>query len=549
MNELQELQAELELERARRIAAELKIVELSAATGHTNTLVPPLKSGEEKYRRIIENMNIGLLEVDLQGRILYANQSFCTMSGYSYDEMIGLVAEDLFMRNNEQEKNIIVEKHRLRKDGIDDAYEVNVTNRAGESKWWLISGAPMYGHNGQVEGSIGIHLDITMQKDLEFNLTRARKLAEETAQAKESFLVNMSHEIRTPMNAILGIGRQLIKTSLDTQQSSFVNAINTAADNLLVIINDILDFSKIEAGKMPLEKIGFDMRALFDQVDRILAQNARAKGLDFILSVDEKIAPVLTGDPFRITQILLNLLSNSIKFTEKGSISISCRVAENRETDQLISIIVEDTGIGMDQNFLKNIFRKFTQESVNNARKYGGTGLGMAITRQLIGLMQGKIEIESQKNYGTKVEILLTFPKGVEADLPKKEKIPVNVELLQDKQILLVEDNQLNRLVARTILKRYKMQISEAENGEIAVDRLKTSRFDLVLMDMQMPIMDGVTATKIIRSEVDAGIPIIALTANALKGEQDKCMDAGMNDFITKPFDESKLLEVIIKHL
>ncbi|MEI6898331.1 MAG: response regulator [Bacteroidota bacterium] len=508
-----------------------------------------LRRREEKYRRIIENMNIGLLEVDLKGKIRYANQSFCAMSGYCTDELKGVVAEDLFMKDKDADRNTILEKHKARQDGQYDAYEVNVTNRTGESKWWLISGAPMYDDDGIVIGSIGIHLDITLQKDLEFNLTEAKKFAEETAHAKEVFLANMSHEIRTPMNAILGLGKQLLKTPLDSQQESFLKAINTAADNLIVIINDILDFSKIEAGKMPLEKIGFNMKGLCMQVERILSQNAKSKGLDFIIEADETIAPVLIGDPFRVNQVLLNLISNSIKFPEKGNIRLSCHVLNTTETHQELMISVEDTGIGIDKKYLKSIFQKFTQENVNMARKFGGTGLGMAITQQLVGLMKGTITIDSIKGSGTKIDIRITFPKGQKSDLPVQEKVPANIEELRNKKILLVEDNQINRLVARSILKIYGVQVTEASDGQIAVDLLKSSNFDIVLMDMQMPVMDGLEATRIIRAEVNSTIPIIALTANALKGEQDKCMEAGMNDFISKPFDESRLLEVILKYL
>ncbi len=508
-----------------------------------------LKRREEKYRRIIENMNIGLLEVDLQGHIHYANQSFCTMSGYLVDELIGKVAEDLFMEHSNDDKKIILERHEMRKKGLYDAYEVRIRHHSGEPKWWLISGAPIYDDIGNPIGSIGIHLDITMQKDLEINLTQARKIAEETARAKEVFLANMSHEIRTPLNAILGLGNQLSKTSLDPIQESFLNAINTSSDNLLVIINDILDYSKIEAGKMRIEHIGFEMTSLLRQIELTLSQNARSKGLEFILETDESLAPVLIGDPYRINQAILNLLSNSIKFTEKGTILLGCRVKDTSETEQQLTITVEDTGIGIDPKFLGSIFQKFSQENVNAARKYGGTGLGMAITYQLVSLMKGTIEIESQKGEGTKAEITLRFPIGNKRDLPVKEERHVNIDVLRGKRILIVEDNQLNRVVAGTILGTYKVEVTEAVNGQEAIDLMKTHDFDLVLMDMQMPVIDGLTATKIIRSEISRDVPIIALTANALQGEQDKCMEAGMDDFITKPFIESRLLEVILKHL
>jgi PAS domain S-box-containing protein len=508
-----------------------------------------LKQREEKYTRIIENMNIGLLEVDLEGRITYANQSFCRMSGYGTDELAGVVAEDILMRDNETDRNIILDKNRERSRGIYDAYEVVVTTRNGDDKWWLISGAPVYSDDGRVNGSIGIHLDITMQKDLEKNLTEARLHAEETAYAKEVFLANMSHEIRTPMNAIHGLGRQLLKTGLDSKQESFVNAINTASDNLLVIINDILDFSKIEAGKMPIEKIGFDLRPLFRQVETILGPKAISKCLDFEIDIDQNVAPILIGDPYRINQILLNLIGNSIKFTETGKVSMMCKVIGSSQSEQELVITIEDTGIGMDQKFLENIYQKFSQENANNARKYGGTGLGMAITQQLTTLMEGTMHIESEKNRGTKVHIFLRLPIGLASDLPTRAEVHTDPEILRNKKILLVEDNPLNRLVVRTVLKIHGIAITEANNGQEAIDQMTSNRFDLILMDVQMPMMDGITATKIIRSEISGDIPIIALTANALRSELDHCIAAGMNDFVTKPFDETTLIRVLLKYL
>ena len=508
-----------------------------------------LKQREEKYTRIIENMNIGLLEVDLEGHITYANQSFSQMSGFTADELTGVVAEDIFMRDSETNRKIITQKNNDRSRGIYDAYEVQITDRNGNHRWWLISGAPVYDDNKKVTGSIGIHLDITGQKDLQIRLQEARRNAEEAAHAKETFLANMSHEIRTPMNAILGLGKQLAKTNLDSRQESFVSAINTASDNLLVIINDILDFSKIEAGKLPIEKIGFDMKALIGQVEIIMAPKARSKCLDFTVDTDENIAPILIGDPFRINQILLNLISNSIKFTETGMVALRCRVALSGPNEQQLIITVEDTGIGMDKKFLDNIFQKFSQENANNARKYGGTGLGMAITQQLTALMQGSIHIESEKGMGTKVEIRLPFAVGNSDNLPTREKVLLDPGMLKNKRILMVEDNPLNRLVARTVLKSYGVIVTEANNGQEAIDLLKSNSFDLILMDVQMPVMDGLQATSIIRADISLDIPIIALTANALKGEQDRCIDAGMNDFVTKPFEESTLVQTLLKYL
>ena len=370
-------------------------------------------------------------------------------------------------------------------------------------------------------------------------------MAEDTAKTKEIFLANMSHEIRTPMNAILGLGKQLLKTELSTYQRSFLESITTAADNLLVIINDILDFSKIESGKLDLEAIDFNLPAVLTQLRNMLSNKIEEKGLKCEMYLDRAISPVLKGDPHRINQILLNLLSNSIKFTDQGSISLSCSLIESHADRQVIELTVADTGIGVDKKYLKKIFQKFSQESVNIARKYGGTGLGMAITKQLVDLMDGKISIESEKNQGTKVSIRLTLPVGHQQEKAEKPKPLISHQRLKGKKILLVEDNKLNRLVAKTILAHFGILVTEAVNGEIAVEILRKETFDLVLMDMQMPVMDGIDATMMIRKEISTTLPIIALTAHALKSEELRCREAGMNDFIAKPFEEDKLINVL----
>lgn len=350
---------------------------------------------EEKYRSIIANMNLGLLEVNMDEVIQFANNSFCEMSGYSPEELIGKKAADLFVRGDNAE--IAETKNELRKEGISDAYEIGVTNKKGEQKWWLISGAPRYDDLDNLVGSIGIHLDITAQKKLELELLDARESAEQSAAAKEIFLANMSHEIRTPMNAIIGMGRQLHRTPLDDQQEFYLETINKAAEHLLVLINDILDISKIEAGKLNLEHIGFRPDEVIDHCIQVMEHKAEEKGLKLLKENSPEKSTIFIGDPYRLTQILLNLLSNAIKFTEEGKVTISCLLQPVINNRQLIILSVKDTGIGMDGDFLSTIFRKFTQEEQSTARKYGGTGLGMSISKQLTELMNGQIEVSSKK--------------------------------------------------------------------------------------------------------------------------------------------------------
>lgn len=351
------------------------------------------------------------------------------------------------------------------------------------------------------------------------------------------------------MNAILGMSKQLQKTTLNQQQQSFLEIIGTAAENLLVIINDILDFSKLEAGKVTLEEIGFNMRDLITNTSRVLKLKAEEKGLQFDVSVAHEVCKVLKGDPFRINQVLMNLLSNSIKFTKRGQVTLQCLLKKNAPGIQRLEIIISDTGKGMDEGYLKNLFNKFSQEDESIARSYGGTGLGMSIVKQLVELMNGTITVKSKKDEGTQVTIQLSFETGQESDLPKKDNSHVEAHILADKKILLVEDNEMNRVVAETILNQYGATIYEAVNGMEAIDAIRARQYDIVLMDIQMPVMDGLEATRIIRKDIQSNIPVIALTANAVKGEMEKCIQAGMNDYLSKPFEEEDLIRLIAKWL
>jgi CheY-like chemotaxis protein len=358
----------------------------------------------------------------------------------------------------------------------------------------------------------------------------------------------MSHEIRTPMNAILNMGKQLEKTILDATQHSYLEAINHAASHLLVIINDILDFSKIEAGKLVLQQIAFELDELIHQAAEVIRIKAEEKNIWLNVKMNEACKQVVIGDPFRLNQVVLNILSNAIKFTNEGGVTIDVHTAELRNNVMSVDIKVVDTGIGMSQDFLKNLFNDYAQEDESVAHKYGGTGLGMGISKQLMEMMGGHIEVKSKKGVGTEVTLHIGLPKGEQSDLKQEEKIVVDASLLNNKKILLVDDNKMNRLVAITILKPYGTIITEAENGEEAVAAVVTKpsdAYDIILMDVRMPEMDGISATRFIRKEGFTQVPIIALTASAVKGEREKCIDAGMNDFLSKPFDEESLLQIL----
>ncbi len=504
-----------------------------------------LKIQEEKYRNILANMNLGLIEVDTEETILFANQSFTEISGFETSELVGRKANEIFVFGENFE--IIKTKQGIRRQGISDIYQIPVKNKRGELRWWAISGAPNFDDNGNLVGSIGIHLDVTEQKQLEIELEIEKQKAEAASKAKETFLANMSHEIRTPLNAIIGFLRELSKQELTELQKKYIENSSIASKHLLAIINNILDISKIEAGEMSLEEEAFVLENSINNVITVLSPKADQKGIHLYYNKNPQIAKALEGDALRIEQILFNLVGNSLKFTQKGEISVVSKLINDFPDSQDICISVIDTGIGMDKEFLNSIFRKFSQEDLEITRKFGGTGLGMAITNELIQLMKGKIEIQSKKNSGTTINIFLNFKKGDKKKL-KKARQESTITSLENISILLVEDNEMNRMVAQNTLQFYNCKVTEAENGLESLEILKVKNFDIILMDIQMPEMDGIEATKFIRSEFNLTTPIIALTANAFKSEIEKCKMAGMNDYVTKPFDEINLIETIAKY-
>jgi len=504
-----------------------------------------LKAQEEKYRNIIANMNLGLLEVDKNENILFANQSFCEISGYDLNELIGSTTS-LFMLSDE-EKALFEEKNELRSRGIYDNYEIAVKNKGGEIRWWFISGAPNYNDEGNQIGSIGIHLDITLQKELESELAVAKNRAEEASEAKEAFLANMSHEIRTPLNAIIGMIRELSREDLTAQQQNYLSHTDTAARHLLSIVNSILDISKIEAGELELDEHDFSLEAVIANIKSILHAKAFAKKIELSTGVSDRIWPAYVGDSARIRQVLINLLDNAIKFTAEGYVHLNVEVIAEEESSQIIRIMVSDTGIGMETKYLEQLFSKFTQEEKSTSRRFGGTGLGMSISREIIKLMNGTIDVKSEKGKGTQFIMEVRLLKGNIDNLADSSVI--NQHLLQGTHILLAEDNVMNRYIANKSLSHFGCTVDEAENGYAALELLKKNQYDMILMDIQMPELDGVETTRIIRNELKLKIPIIAITANAFKKDIDLYLSIGMNAYVTKPFEEEVLFDTISSQL
>ena len=374
----------------------------------------------------------------------------------------------------------------------------------------------------------------------------ARTEAEDARKTQDKFLANMSHEIRTPMNGIQGMTKLLMETTLTPQQKEFTAIINRSVDNLLVIINDILDFSRIKAGKITIEKIDFRLQDVIGNVQSLFDHRTRKKGLRFDLDIDPRIPEWLQGDPRRLNQVLINLISNAVKFTEKGSVNLIVRQEaprpgpEQRNTKEVeLSFTVTDTGAGIPAERLPHIFDSFSQTGLDFSRKYGGTGLGLAICRQLLDMQGGSIDVASTVGSGTSFTFRLSFECRTIANSPQQVAHSVKdfAGLLTDRKVLVVEDNQVNQKLMDYVLRRVGAAITLANNGVEAIEKLKVNSYDLIIMDLQMPRMDGYETTKYLRTQLQLRTPVMAMTANAMSGEQIRCLEAGMNDYMTKPFD------------
>ncbi|MBU2884562.1 PAS domain S-box protein [Gilvimarinus agarilyticus] len=519
-----------------------------------------MEKSEEKYRWLSEYSADMICLHEPDGRYKYLSSSVKDLLGYEQDELIGvslydLIHPDLFHTFKSQ-----VDVKSLNEYGF-SGIESRLRKKDGSYVWVEFYAKPIYNEKQEVVSIQSSTRDISKRRKFDEAIQRAMRLAENakqeaiaSAKAKENFLSTMSHEIRTPLNAILGVTNLLLMEELEQKHLDHLNLLKFSGENLLSLINDILDYNKIESGKIDFEKVDFNLREVLINLKQSVMPEVDKKGLELVLNYDEQLPNMFVGDSVRITQIINNLLSNAVKFTEEGFIKLDISLIERKGSVAQIRFEIHDTGIGVASANQSVIFENFAQASDDTTRKFGGTGLGLAITKKLLLLMGSKISLDSELGYGSIFYFDIELPIGNELDVLPDTKSGSSVfENVADRDIhiLVAEDNRANQIVLEKFLQKWGMKVEFVENGRLALERSKIECYDLILMDLQMPEMDGYQATQEIRklsTTYGQNLPIIALTASALLDVRKKVKELGMTDYITKPFNPEELYKKILKN-
>jgi len=521
---------------------------------------------ESQYARsLIEASLDPLVTISMKGKIMDMNEALANITGMTREKLTGTDFLDYF---TEPQKAREVYQEVFAKGSVADS-PLTLRHMNGKLTDVLFNGSVYRDNQGNVLGVVIVARDVTEQKRIAAELTEAivfaelaatiaeeakvkadaaRGIAEDAVKAKQQFLSTMSHEIRTPMNAIIGFTKVVLKTSLSSKQQEYLNAIKTSGDALIVLINDILDLAKVDAGKMVFEQTPFEMERSISAMLHLFEPKIQEKNLTLVKTYDEKIPKVLLGDPVRLHQIILNLVSNAVKFTREGKITVDARIVDEDEKHVNIEFSVTDTGIGINEDKLPRIFENFQQASSQTSRLFGGTGLGLAIVKQLVEAQGGSIYVKSKIDHGSDFCFRLGFGKTDAKAESETITSPPNTEM-KNVKVLVVEDIALNQLLMRTLLDDFGFECDIAANGKIAIEKLKVKQYDIVLMDLQMPEMNGFETAAYIRRKLNSAIPIIALTADVTTADLARCKGVGMDDYISKPVDERLLHRKIITFL
>ena len=559
-----------------RKAAEARVLELNATLEQqVQERTAQLRELVARERGLLTSAPSAIIATDTEGRITLFNPAAEAMLGYKAQQVIGTHVQRLHAAGEVRARIDTLSQQLGRPLGLLDFLAHNLQSKTPERGEWsyvrsdgrrvpvLLSSSVLRDDAGHALGFIVMAVDLSERKRLEAELTTLNQALQERSvqaeaanRAKSSFLANMSHEIRTPMNAVIGITYLLEQTALDERQRELVDKIGLSSQALLAVINDVLDLSKIEAGEMPLDDTVFDLRRTIDGVTGVLSLQAERKGIDLATRVADGVPQLLHGDPIRIAQLLTNLVSNAIKFTDRGGVVVDVQCTRRTPRVATVRLSVVDTGIGIAPELQASVFTPFTQVDSSATRRFGGTGLGLSIVKRLVDLMGGEVGLHSTPGRGSEFWVALTLPL---ATAPAASPVPndaTDAEVLRGRRlegvrVLLVDDSAINLDVGRAVLGSEGAQVRVAADGAEALQTLRAEpqAFDVVLMDVQMPRMDGHEATRCIRREPAlAALPVIALTAGALSSERERAIDAGMNDFITKPFEAESMIERVRAH-
>ena len=525
-----------------------------------------LKKQESLFaRRLIEASLDPLVTISPKGKITDMNQATINITGLDREKLTGTNFLDYFTEP-QKAKEVYQE---VFANGSVVNFPLTLRHVDGKLTDVLFNGSEYKDGSGKVLGVVIVARDVTAEKQIAAELTEAKIFAElvtelaiaakakaesamrtakDAVKAKQQFLSNMSHEIRTPMNAIIGFTKVLLKTELSGKQKEYLSAIKLSGEALIVLINDILDLAKVDAGKMVFEKIPFRLALSIDAMLHLFEPKIQEKNLTLVKEFDKDIPKILLGDPVRLHQIILNLLSNAVKFTVTGTISVFVRILHDDEKKVTLEFVVSDTGIGIPKENIGKIFENFQQASSGTSRLYGGTGLGLAIVKQLVENQHGSVHVKSKPDIGSVFSFVLDFQKTTEQPEEELENVDFD-KTLKGVKVLVVEDIALNQLLMKTLLDDFGFESEIANNGKIAIEKLASNTYDIILMDLQMPEMNGFEATEYIRNKLKLKVPIIAITSDVTTVDLSKCKAVGMNDYIAKPIDERLLYTKIIGFL
>lgn len=492
-----------------------------------------------------------LSKTDKYGVITEVTDAFCELTGFTKNELIG--SSHKILRHPDTNKELIENIWKTIKNGKTWIGEIKNKTKTGEDYWVYANISPDYDYKGNHIGYLSIKYDITSNKKFLKQLKAEKDKATKANSAKSEFLANMSHEIRTPLNGIIGLTELCLQSSLNKTQKNYLEKALFSSKSLLNILNDILDYSKIEAGKIDINHEEFNLNTLLENVSNLFISKIYEKNLKFNYSIDSDVPLIVIGDALRITQILSNYLSNAIKFTEKGSIELNISLISKDKENILLSFKVKDTGIGVSEEKQNEIFNSFSQEDSSTTKEYGGTGLGLSISKNLVELMEGEVFFKSHKNIGSIFGFKLNLKEVSNSESNNNKstfsnKLEIqNIKVVSEKNALIVEDNEINQLVISRILKNIGFKVDIVNNGKDAIEYFKENSYDIVFMDIQMPILNGFETTKEIRN-IDKEIPIIALSAAVMQKDKTKSLEVGMNAHIEKPINTTKLKDLIKKY-